>query len=360
MSEKTSSKRKLETDEAYDPKKLKIESLSNEDLENLKNELKADISKEFDDKISELKKEIEELKRQYGSPKEAAPDKEERKHVFGTSLIKLKPNSNTATPQTSFTSVREKTPKDISPSESSHVFGAVTSFGTNSAFENIKNKKNVFDDLSSKTAKNDSSGESPNGATPTASFGSAFGSNSKFNNAFLESLKKKSFLDEPNDNQNNKEKSAGLNTQQYKQVDLNPVGEIKTGEEDEESKFSATAKIFELDLTKISEGWKERGIGPIHLNVSLKDSNQVRLVMRSQGLLKVILNMKIKPDTKLLKGLEASLSPGKFLRFNFINAEGNPNQYLLKFGSQSLRDELFDKVEDLQNRMGNTNGTNRE
>ncbi|CAK7896458.1 ran-specific GTPase-activating protein 2 [[Candida] anglica] len=197
----------------------------------------------------------------------------------------------------------------------------------------------------------------------TPSFGSfgSFGSNSKFGNAFQKSLKKKSFLDEasePEDKDKDKadapeaeavpeKESIKASTPQYKQVDLTPVS-LTTGEENEKSHFNATAKIFSLDLTKMSEGWKERGVGPLHLNQSLTDAHQVRLVMRSQGLLRVVLNMKITRDTVAMKGLEASLSPGKYVRFNSISEDGVPMQYLLKFGTQVTRDTLYDKIEELK------------
>lgn len=86
----------------------------------------------------------------------------------------------------------------------------------------------------------------------------------------------------------------------------------------------------------------------MHLNQSKADPNQVRLVMRSQGLLRVVLNYKISADTEILKGLEASLTPEKFLRLNSVNSEGSPIQYLLKFGSGNLRDELIDKIGSLK------------
>ncbi|ODV65489.1 PH domain-like protein, partial [Hyphopichia burtonii NRRL Y-1933] len=195
---------------------------------------------------------------------------------------------------------------------------------------------------------------------------SAFGANSKFNNAFQNSLKKKSFLDtdsstdqetkkeeskSPSAEKSKLESSGSSTPQQYKQVDLTPVPEIKTGEENEKSLYSVTAKIFELNLTKISEGWKERGLGPLHLNESIDDPSQVRLVMRSQGLLRVVLNLKVTPSLNLIKGLEASLSPGKFMRINSISDKGYPVQYLLKFNNENIRNELFDKIEDLKKTM---------
>lgn len=221
-----------------------------------------------------------------------------------------------------------------------HVFGTTSSFGK--SFEDIKNRPNVFASLTSKLQ------DSKDNKEP-ATITSSFGANSKFGNAFQESLKKKSFLDNASE-QNSEEpddRERSETPQQFKQVELAPV-ENKTGEEDEKTIFTCTAKLFELDLTNIADGWKERGLGPLHLNQSISSPQQVRLVMRSQGLIRVILNMKINVDTKLIKGLEASLSPGKFLRANTINAQGRPVQHLLKFGSEEIRNGLFDEVEKLR------------
>lgn len=204
----------------------------------------------------------------------------------------------------------------------SSTFGSNTSFGNASVLDKLKDKPSVFG-------------------------GSSFGSNSKFGNAFQELLKKKSFLDE----KVTEKEDASPAPEQYKQVDLQPVKEVVTGEEDEKSLYTAKAKIFELNLTKISDGWKERGIGPLHLNQLLKDPKQVRLVMRLQGLLRVVLNMRITQSTSLIKGLEASLSPGKFLRLNSVSELGEPIQYLLKFGTETVRNELYDSVEDAKKAM---------
>lgn len=234
------------------------------------------------------------------------------------------------------------------------VFGATSTFGNASIFDKMKSKTNVFDGLPLK---------SPEKATTATSFGSSFGSsfglfgaNSKFANALQRATERKSFLDEP-ETDNTESKSPPETpkaTQQYKQVEL-VAQEVKTGEENEHSLYSATAKLFELDLTRIKEGWKERGLGPLHLNQSLDDMSQVRIVMRSQGLLRVILNYRITPTTVLIKGLEASLAPGKYLRFNSVSPEGKPVQYLIKFSNETLRNELVDKVNEVRTATAKNN-----
>ncbi|KAI5966212.1 uncharacterized protein KGF55_000521 [Candida pseudojiufengensis] len=260
----------------------------------------------------------------------------------------------------------QKTEPKVVPVSSKPVFGATTSFGNmNKNNNNTKEKENQDENINKSKS-----------TTPSAGGFSTFGSKSRFGNAFQESIKQKSFLDSPSsssgtttnqdgtkeqgthkDGENEDEEESGKSTnkdalptstatQQFKQVDLNPI-EQTTGEEEESSKFNCTAKLFELKLTSIDEGWKERGVGPLHLNQSNNFKNQIRLVMRSQGLLKVILNYKIQKDTEILKGLEASLNPGKYLRLNSLS-DGKPIQYLLKFSNERIRDELINNIEELQ------------
>ncbi|ODV79835.1 PH domain-like protein [Suhomyces tanzawaensis NRRL Y-17324] len=321
----------------------RITSLESKVAELLGNKSPASIVKTFEDKPRDLLV-SEGPKLGSSAPKLTAskqPEQSKPKATFGASLFSI--SASVATPTNSFNSTTKATETPTAPNSSKSspqpVFGATTSFGK-SLQENLKNRKNVFDSIPSQY-------EQPTPAQPSSSFGA----NSKFGNAFQESLKKKSFLDEQTpDSQEGEEK--GSTPQQFKQVELEKIQNIQTGEEDEESKFNATAKLFELDLSKISEGWKERGLGPVHLNQSTKNKNDCRIVMRSNGLLRVILNYKITPESKLLKGLEASLTPGKFVRLNSANAQGLPIQYLLKFGSEATRNQFYDATEEIKKEIG--------
>jgi Ran-binding protein 3 len=383
--QKDSIKRKHDESEFSDPKKLKgtlVDSSGEEiaiNVEELRSQIVKEVTEQFHSKIIKLEDEVKHLKLLILNDKTSAEssvepvdasEKRENgqldglhqdsandstlavgrkaptlaasttkktsaeatvKPTFGASLFTIKPTI--ATPLNSFLSQSSETPKDKTAENSPRpVFGATTSFSSN-AFENIKAKKNVFDDL-------------PSTATGTTSqpVTSSFGANSKFGLAFQESLKKKSFLDS-SENTEKQPPTTKTTPQLFKQVELEQVKSIQTGEEDEVSLYHTSAKLFELDFGKISDGWKERGLGPLHLNQSKSDKNQVRLVMRSHGLLRVILNYKITPKTDFLKGLEASLNPGKYLRLNSVNAEGTLIQYMLKFGSESIRDELCEKAE---------------
>lgn len=403
MGEENSNKRKLEEEHEL-TKKLRQDSpdSADEDLNYLKESIKKELTKTFEDKFERLEKELREVKQlvkescsvpslaaQDAASKMATAPKLQRKSInpfdkvekeqeetqtesnkegqFGTNSNDTKKplfgssSLRFATPLNSLASNTNpaKTPPDSKTAETSPkpVFGVTTTFGNNSSSNQVGLKDSIFGASLDSAEKSESTA-----SNSTASFGSTFGANSKFSGAFSNALKKKSFLDGGASEKSNSEEAQGKDEsesrssavpEQYKQVNLAPVTELRTGEEDEKSHFTATVKMFDLDLSNVKEGWKERGLGPLHLNQSLQDPKQVRLVMRSQGLLRVILNVKISPETKLLKGLETSLTPGKYLRFASLNEQGKPVQNLLKFSSEALRDELFTKVQELQDQIKN-------
>lgn len=377
MSNESPAKRKIEAEEVTSVQLKRTKSTTQEDL---KESIVKEITNIFEDRISKLEARIknledelliddEELKEEdkkieketqeeTKKPERKVLNKEppplpQRKATFGSNSFSFSPGK--ITPLNSFNDTTTV------PSSPKPVFGATTSFGamerpsTKSSSPEQKPEFKSPSVFGTSPSSIKESASVSNSTTTSATFGSTFGSNSRFGNAFKDSLNKKSFLDKDEEEKkvdttptnNGSENNSTPKPQEYKQVDLVPV-EQTTGEEDEISHFNCTAKIFELDLSKMSEGWKERGVGPLHLNQSKADPKQVRLVMRSQGLLRVVLNYKINADTEILKGLEASLTPEKFLRLNSINAEGTPIQNLLKFGSGTLRDELVEKIESLK------------
>lgn len=361
---------------------------AHDDLEYLKTLIKQELMAVYDGQLVQLQQQVAELQEKYtdlaekvdGTRAAAVPpplpprtlssslslgskpvltrkpsNEPKPKHTFGGTLFNIKPMVATPTNSVSAPSL-EKTPKDPAPPKdpaqtpAKPVFGSSTSFGNTSFSESLKERKNVFAGLSSASAGGaggDGAGAGASSSASPAGAGASFGSNTRFSNAFQNSLNKKSFLDDskPPESPANENASSDKDSEQYKQVKLNPIKNT-TGEEDEKSHFNATCKLFELNLGNISEGWKERGLGQIHLNQSYHDPNQVRLVMRSNGLLRVILNSKITSTTEFFKGSEATLNPGKYLRFNVMNSV--PVQYLLKFSNQGLRDELVEKIDELK------------
>lgn len=217
-------------------------------------------------------------------------------------------------------------------------FGAtsVPVFGATTVFANKPDvKKNVFADM-------------PSNNTPALSFGCG----SRFGSALQNAVKKQSFLDAaPTESSPLIQESTAKAPEQFKQVDLTPAATITTGEEDEDSVSSAQAKLFVLDLTKVADGWKERGKGLLHLNQKRSNTREARLVMRGQGLLRVVLNYRLTATTNLIKGFDASLTPGKFVRFNSLSDDKKPIQYLIKFGSENACEAMLLKITEIINEL---------
>ncbi|WFD30642.1 hypothetical protein MSPP1_001663 [Malassezia sp. CBS 17886] len=86
-----------------------------------------------------------------------------------------------------------------------------------------------------------------------------------------------------------------------------PDTELTTGEEDENTVCSARTKLYYM--TK-DQSWKERGTGVLKLNVPAPGAadGAARLVMRSDAVLRVILNVKLFP------GMQCDLEQEQFLR----------------------------------------------
>ncbi|XP_059385126.1 ran-binding protein 3-like [Carassius carassius] len=84
--------------------------------------------------------------------------------------------------------------------------------------------------------------------------------------------------------------------------------EVRTGEESESNVLQMQCKLFVFEMT--SQSWVERGCGVLRLNdiASTDDGTlQSRLVMRTQGSLRVILNTKLWPQMQVDKASEKSL-----------------------------------------------------
>lgn len=70
---------------------------------------------------------------------------------------------------------------------------------------------------------------------------------------------------------------------------------VETGEENEKSVFTADSVLFEF----AEGGWKERGKGELKVNVLINGTRKARLLMRTKGNYRLILNASLYPDMKL-------------------------------------------------------------
>ncbi|KAJ3110878.1 hypothetical protein HDU96_006183 [Phlyctochytrium bullatum] len=115
--------------------------------------------------------------------------------------------------------------------------------------------------------------------------------------------------------------------------------ETKTGEEDENTVFQlltlskARCKLFRMD--KDDNSWKERGTGNFRVNLSA-DNDSARMVMRTSGILKLILNARIYPT------MPSSIVQDKFVTFACFEESGSvPTKFLLKTGDEGTAQSIL-------------------
>ena len=116
--------------------------------------------------------------------------------------------------------------------------------------------------------------------------------------------------------------------------------DVKTGEEDEETVYQCRIRLYAIDLTSSDKAWKERGVGLLKLN---RKANKFRLVLRTDGVLKVKLNLPLLPKMQVSKGFESSLHTEKFVRIAGIE-DGKAHQFALRCGTETARDELYNEL----------------
>ncbi|GLJ06039.1 hypothetical protein SUGI_0030680 [Cryptomeria japonica] len=120
---------------------------------------------------------------------------------------------------------------------------------------------------------------------------------------------------------------------------------IETGEEKENSVFTADAALFQY----INGGWKERGKGELRLNIPTADVGRARLVMRARGNYRLILNANMYPDTKLT-GMEK-----RGFTFACFNSAGEAKEglgtFALKFKDSFIAEDFQAAIEAHKDRL---------
>ncbi|KAL3231004.1 Ran-specific GTPase-activating protein 2 [Nakaseomyces bracarensis] len=144
------------------------------------------------------------------------------------------------------------------------------------------------------------------------------------------------------DSELSKEEDSKSTTQPPPQIKLQKQ-DVKSGEESEECLYQVNAKLFQL--VDIKTGWKERGVGAVKINRD-KESSKTRVVMRSRGILKVILNLPLVKGFSVKKGFPGSLQSEKYLRIVAVDENNEPTQYALRTGKEETSEELYQKIID--------------
>ncbi|CAN8068744.1 unnamed protein product [Agarophyton chilense] len=112
---------------------------------------------------------------------------------------------------------------------------------------------------------------------------------------------------------------------------------VTSGEEDEETLFRMRAKLYSLEGDSEKKRWKECGVGALKMNEH-KQSKRVRLLMRSEGVLRVVLNTRLYKHVKLDRATERSI---RFQGFE----ERTAKCYLLRFATHDACAEFIAAVE---------------
>ncbi|KAG0359083.1 hypothetical protein BG005_001391 [Podila minutissima] len=118
--------------------------------------------------------------------------------------------------------------------------------------------------------------------------------------------------------------------------------DVHTGEEDELTMYVTKGKLF-ADADK-SQTWKERGKGTFKINVGRKNTKSARLVMRTDGALRLILNIAVIPNMNVI------ITGDKYIRFVGIE-EGKPVLFLLKVKDVTVANEVVHAIDRAQDRQ---------
>ena len=116
-------------------------------------------------------------------------------------------------------------------------------------------------------------------------------------------------------------------------------GPVETGEENEKAVFTADSALYEY----LNGGWKERGKGELKLNVPVSGGERARLVMRTKGNYRLVLNASLYGDMSL-KDMDKKGTT--FACVNSISeSQSGLATFALKFKDTAIREEFKDAVE---------------
>lgn len=261
---------------------------------------------------------------------------ETSKSVFGESSSKSVFGSTTSSGFGSF-GTPEETTGSVFGSKS--VLGSTTNSGSQSA---------SLAPVSTFASTSDSKSPSP---APTSTFGT-FGAKQSFlskessfaSGSFLEqgasqdqedfdTLLTQEGGDNDGENEDQDENDANFGTGIFSNADQ---VDVHTGEEDELTMYVTKGKLF-ADADR-SQTWKERGKGTFKINVGRKNTRSARLVMRTDGALRLILNVAVIPNMNVI------ITGDKYIRFVGIE-EGMPVLFLLKVKDSTVASEVVHGIE---------------
>ncbi|EDO14540.1 hypothetical protein Kpol_259p3 [Vanderwaltozyma polyspora DSM 70294] len=232
----------------------------------------------------------------------------------------------------------DKTSKPAIEEKPKFVFGASSAFSSSFG---VANKNNSNNSVTSNQNKSET-------AEPVKPF--SFGSGLSFGGGFNVLKKKDEVTKEEKDSEDKDDQEESKNQEESSLNEESKTEngmvklekqDVKSGEELEDCIYQVNTKLYQL--TDIKSGWKERGVGIIKINKN-KETGKTRLVMRSRGLLKVILNLPLLKEFTLYSGFPGSLQSEKFVRILAMDDNKKPVQYAFKTGKEETALELYDNI----------------
>ncbi|KAG8959518.1 hypothetical protein FRC03_007886 [Tulasnella sp. 419] len=112
--------------------------------------------------------------------------------------------------------------------------------------------------------------------------------------------------------------------------------EVTTGEENENTKYQVRARLYQLDTRGT---YKERGTGVLKINVRKSDERGARIVMRTDGVYRLILNVLLFPGIHFRVGQDP-----RYIRLTSIEY-GVPINYAIRVSNAKIAQELYDNIE---------------
>jgi len=130
--------------------------------------------------------------------------------------------------------------------------------------------------------------------------------------------------------------------------------EVKSGEEDEEVIYSQRSKLFIFGETLLDKGtgkktWRERGIGEARI-LRHKEHQRLRLLMRQEKTMKVIVNHAIDPRIKLEPNAGSDRS-WVWSAFDFAEGELLETVFALRFADTEIANKFKEEFEKGQKEM---------
>jgi hypothetical protein len=121
---------------------------------------------------------------------------------------------------------------------------------------------------------------------------------------------------------------------------------LKTGEEEEVNLFTTRCKLFTWEAA--TDNWKERGLGNLKVNTDsssnsrLGNFSRMIVVMRAEGVLKVILNVRILKNMPLMHRKDS-----RFVEFIACETVPDFTKFLVKTGSVEAAQDLYKAIKDI-------------